>query len=526
MKKNIFINGVVALLLLTSCQKDFLSRQPLDAYSETSLWSSEKDAEAALNGCYDGWEDGHHIIYMDVGSDNEYNQFPWRNYTQFGNMQLLTPTNTGANRWSFKTIQRCNWFLEGIDKVPMEDSLKSRMKAEARFLRAYQYFIGEQFYGDFPLVTKSLTPEEANSITRAPKDSVVNFVLNELGDIASDLPLSYSEDQGRITRGAALALKGRVELFQKDYKRCIEDCMAVMELGVYELFPSYAGIFRLQNEHNSEVILDVEYMKNDFPFDGIKEFPSTAYGGGVASTSPTQSLVDAYEMKNGKTIDNPTSGFDPDQPYKNRDPRLEASIVTPGSLYNGVYYASIDKSSSDYYAGNNNSKTGYLVRKFVPDISEFPDYYNTGLNIIVMRYAEVLLNYAEAKIELNQIDQSVFDAINKIRVRAGMPKLDKSIYNSQDKLREAIRRERRVELAMEGLRWFDIQRWRIGEEVMNGMVYGARLGKVDPDNGEIVLSSERITVEERAFDPSKNYLWPVPQSEIDINSNLSQNPGY
>src|SRR5690606_595310 len=157
------INFIITLLVgitFSACDDSFLDRYPLDSFSDSSLWSSVSDAEAALNGCYNNWEDGHRVIYMDVASDNEYNQFPWRNYTQLCNMQLLTPTNTGAHRWSFRTIQRCNWFLENIDNVTMNDSIRDQMKGEARFLRAYQYFLAQQLYGDFPLVTETLTPEQ------------------------------------------------------------------------------------------------------------------------------------------------------------------------------------------------------------------------------------------------------------------------------------------------------------------------------------------------------------------------------
>jgi hypothetical protein len=137
-----------------------------------------------------------------------------------------------------------------------------------------------------------------------------------------------------------------------------------------------------------------------------------------------------------------------------------------------------------------------------------------------------LLGYAEAKIEANQIDATVYKAINEVRKRAGMPELDQTVYNNQSTLRTAIRQERRVELAMEGLRWLDVQRWKIGEQVMNGQVYGARLGKVDAGTGALTLSSQRIEVEKRIFDPGVNYVWPIPQKEIDINKNLKQNSGY
>lgn len=523
MKKVIYI--LAATILFSSCKKDFLNRQPLDEYSESSLWSNAKDAETALNGCYNGWESADRLIYMDCASDNAYNQFPWEGYTALGNMQLLTPTNTGAGMWDFGTIQRCNWFLANVDKTPMDDNLKARMRGEARFIRAYTFLNAAQFYGDFPLVLKQLTTTEANEVVRTPKAEVMDFVINELNEIASDLPLSYSgSDLGRITRGAALALKARAELFMGKNTDAAASYQKVMDMGIYKLFPNYQDLFRIQNEGNSEIILDVQYKENDYENWVIGVMPSSSYGG-WSSIAPTQSLVDAYEMKNGKKPSEAGSGFDANDPYKNRDPRLSATVVYPGMFYEGKYYNPIDKASPDYYAENNNSKTGYLVKKYTSNLDDFSDMWNTGLNMPVIRYAEVLLGYAEAKIEANQIDASVIKAINDVRTRAGMPELDASV-NNQIALRAAVRNERRVELAMEGLRWPDVQRWKIADQVMNGQVYGARLGKVNASNGALTLTSDRIEVEKRVFDPGVNYLWPVPQKEIDINKNLLQNPGY
>jgi starch-binding outer membrane protein, SusD/RagB family len=521
MKKIITISAI-SIMALCSCNKDFLDRQPLDEYSESSLWTSEKDAEAALNGCYSRWEDGGWLFYIDCASDNAFNPYPWEGYSMMGNASQLTPTNTGVNKWNFSVIQRTNWFLANVDKTPMDEQLKSRMKAEARFLRAYKYYVMSQVYGDVPLVLTNITPEEANAVARTPKADVVKFVEDELAAVAPDLPESYSGgDAGRVTSGAAWALKARVELFNKQYDDCIVSCQKVM--GKYSLFPNYSDLFRIQNEHNSEIILDVEYLENDVPLGnlGVLVIESS---GGWWSVNPTQSLVDAYEMKNGKTIDDPTSGYNPDDPYKNRDPRLDATIIYPGALYDGRYFDPLNPSLIDYYAVY--SYTGYAAKKYVPNLADFPDMWNTGLNIPVIRYAEILLTYAEAKIEANQIDISVYDAIDEVRVRAGMPKVDQAVYNTQAELRDLVRRERRVELALEGLRWFDIQRWEIGEEVMNGPVQGPRLGTVDPATGALTLTSERILSEQRTFDESKNYLWPIPQREIDINKNLQQNPNY
>jgi hypothetical protein len=152
--------------------------------------------------------------------------------------------------------------------------------------------------------------------------------------------------------------------------------------------------------------------------------------------------------------------------------------------------------------------------------------WNTGVNIIVIRYAEVLLTYAEAQIESGVMDNSVYQALDDIRTRAGMPAVDRTVYNNIASLRTLIRRERRVELALEGLRWYDIQRWQIGPTVRTGTVYGTRLGTVDAATGKVTLTGNHVVVEQRNFNPQRDYLWPVPQKERDINKSLGQNPGY
>lgn len=523
MKNKFVIISSLLAVLFCSCEKGFLDRYPTDQYSDASLWTSAADADAALNGVYSKWENGNYaegwLIRIDCASDNAVCPYSWEPYGMLGNQLLLTPGNTGANKWDFNTIQKSNWFLANVDKTTMDENLKKRMKAEARFLRAYKYFIMSQLYGDVQLVTTNVTTDEANSIPRTSKDEVLKFVLDELTAAAADLPESYSgSDVGRITSGAAWALKARAELFNQKYEDCVASCNNV--LGKYFLFNSYAGLFRIQNEHNSEIILDVEYLENSLPLWGLGTLPPGSSGGWYI-VGPTQSLVDTYEMSNGKTIDDPSSGYDPNDPYKNRDPRLSATIIVPGSLYDGKYFDPVDPSSVDYYLGY--AYTGYSIRKYIADLSDYKDKWNTGLNIPVIRYAEVLLTYAEAKIELKQIDNSVYDAIDQVRLRAGLPAVDRTVYNSQTKMRELVRRERRVELAMEGLRWYDIQRWKIGDQAMSGPVLGARIGTVDPNTGKYTLTGPNIVVEQRTF---KSYLWPIPQSEIDINKTLTQNFGY
>jgi hypothetical protein len=472
-------------------------------------------------------------VYNDCMSDNGYDQFPWEGYEIYAS-GFSTPTEPGVNRWDFKSIQKCNWFLANIDKVPassLTEEKRARMKSEARFLRAYQYFVLSQSYGDIPLVLNELTPTEANNITKTSKELVVKFILEELTDLAPSLPIAYSgSDIGRITRGAALGLKARIELYNEKWTDCIATCQQLMSSPFsYNLYPNYTDLFRPANANNEEVLLDVQNLKDDNPAWVLITLAPNSQGG-WSSIAPTQQLVDAYETKNGKTIQEDAT-YNPLQPYANRDPRLDASIIRAGALYTGAFFDPF--SGTDFYKNNNCSPTGYNVKKFISNIDDFrgtnfgTDIDNTGLSFIVMRYAEILLSYAEAKIEANQIDQSVYDALNKVRNRVGMPNVNTTVYNSQATLRTLVRRERRVELAMEGLRWYDIQRWKIGDEVLSGKVTGSPLGTVDPNNGALTLTpNSNIPATDRVFSSAKNYLLPIPQKEVDLNKNLKQNPNY
>jgi len=235
-------------------------------------------------------------------------------------------------------------------------------------------------------------------------------------------------------------------------------------------------------------------------------------------------------MANGKPITDPASGFNAADPYANRDPRLAASIMYPGEAFKQVngsltHYDPFTTTSSDYYASRNNtSPSAYLIKKYTSNLTDFTQLFNTGLNMPIIRYAEVLLTDAEAKIEMGKIDGTVYNDISAVRVRAGMPPVDLSVYNNQTSLRTLVRNERRIELAFEGLRFFDIQRWKIGPQVMSGPVYGAKLGTIDP-TGKYTITGASLNIETRVF-ADKNYLWPIPQTEIDLNKNTTQNPGY
>lgn len=545
MKQHITFTIAIALLGF-ACNKSFLNKQPQDAYSSTS-----GDPDALLAGVYAGqsdpnfewgppaWASGSSVVYWDCMSDNAYSTYYWEEIQAYGNGTITPSSSYHINFWNYTTINKCNYFLANIANLETDSATLKNMIAQVRFIRAYQYFVMSQLYGDVPLVTTQLTPAQADASTRTPKDSVTKFILNELAAAIPNLsPESVyrgTPNEGHITIGAATALKVRVELYQGDYADCITDCQSLMQMG-YSLDPSYTDLFRTPNQYNNpEIIAAVQYTASS-PSNALEVLavmPSNSMGG-QASICPLQSLVDTYEMTNGKLITDPTSGYDPLHPYTNRDPRLSMTILYPGEAFayaNGTnsFYDPIDSTSQDYYLPplSNRSASGYIVKKFTSNLADYNTYglYQTGLNMIIFRYAEVLLSYAEAKIESGQIDATVYSALNLIRNRAGMPNVDQTVYNNQATLRTLVRRERRVELAMEGLRYYDIQRWQIGPQVMNGWTYGARMGTVNPVTGEYTITGDSLIVENRVFAP-KNYLWPVPQSEIDLDKNLIQNPGF
>jgi hypothetical protein len=389
----------------------------------------------------------------------------------------------------------------------MDATLKSRLIAESMFLRALFYYNLVDFYGDVPLV-KTVLALGAPLPGRNPKADVIAFIVSQCDSAAAILPLSYgASDIGRATRGAALTLKARAYLLNQQWQQAADAAQAVINLKQYQLYGDYAGMFTsVAAENNKEVIFDVQYaapgLGEGSPMDGMMA-PLSSFSKGWDQLFANQDLVDAFEMKTGKAITDPTSGYDPTHPYDNRDPRMDYTLVRPGATWKNIPYNNIQLGTSS------SSYTGYLPRKYVLTV----DGYNWGdspLNFIVFRFADILLMYAEAKNEASGPDPSVYDAINQVRARAGvnMPPVAPGL--SQDQLRQTIRHERRVEMAFEGTYYSDIRRWGIAKQLMDGRVIKGIAGQQ--------LDVWHFT--------DALYLWPVPQSERDLNPALTQNPGY
>ena len=531
MKKIIYLIAIVAIL--NACSESFLDTAPNDALSPSTFWKSKKDLDLALTGCYNAYESGGNQYYRECGSDNGFNNFPWEGWTNIGNGQL-SAADPGASYYGFATINRCNEFLANVDNATaVSEEDRAIYKAQVRFIRAYKYYILTINYGDVPLIEQNFANPEEAKVSRDPQSVIRKFIEDELTAVIGVLPVSHpGSGYGKATKGAAQALLMRYHLYFKDYDKALATAKSITG---YSLFETFEGLFDPANEQNEEVILSVQYTPSLYEFDYTPYLPNSL--GGWSSVVPTQSLVDAFEMADGKTIkEAQTAGqYDPANPFLNRDPRLRASVVYPGQVFAGKVYKSIESDSPDYFNNANNAtRTGYNFKKYTTflDLNPGTQYWNMGNDVFLFRYAEVLLTIAEAKIEMDQIDNEMYNALDAVRERAGMPKVNRAKYAGQASLRELVRNERRVEFAMEGLRRDDIIRWGIAKDVLNGNLMGTKRGIVlatTQPNGDhnVSLNLPANLIESREFVDPKNNLLPIPQNAIDKNPNLEpNNPGY
>lgn len=538
----VYMLAGVSVLGMTSCS-DFLDTVPHDALSPATTWQTEDDAQKFLVGCYDGWADANEILYLDCGSDFGYNNFQWESWKTIGNGSM-SAANEVYNLYSFSMIRRCNTFLENIDKVEFSDeSVKNDMIGQVRTIRAYQYFDKNWWYGGVPIIENYETAEEAQ-VARNTEEEVKQFIYDEL-DAAIPLLNETPKSRGYIAKGTALAIKMRSALYYGDYERAKEAAQAIMDLKQYELEPDYANIFTVAGQGSKEIIASVQYIENLKTLYTIGQMYPNA-DGGWSSIVPTQNLVDTYEMDNGLTKEEAGDYYDPAHPFAHRDPRMAMTIIFPGQDWNGRIFNTLDKqivnaatgaeeTNGDYPANADNaSKTALSWNKYLGPKSQYADMWSTNACPIVFRYAEVLLTYAEAENELNGPSAKVYDLLNQIRNRVGMPDVDQSKYGTQSSLRELIRRERSVELAGEGLRRADILRWKdangkmVAETVLNGPLTRI-IGTVDhsgtdPYTRATITRTDEL-IENRSFAVHNRYF-PMAQSDMDANPNLKQNPGY
>lgn len=521
--KRIFI---LALFVFTfqSCNKDLLDTIPNDRLSSEIFWKTEKDATLAANGIYTYLEGADDFTNWDAMSDIGHVTLQYRAESNIEKGTYDASLSKVLSVWTnnYTGIQAANIFLDNVDKVKaINPVLIKQLKGEVKTLRCFFYIRLAQLYGDIPLITKEISLPESKTLVRTPVGQVWDFIHKELNEAADFLPVTQTE-KGRITKGAAYALDARAMLFANRYAEAAAAAKKVMDLNVYDIYSSYQNLFSYAAEYNVEVILDKEFIKSTQSNNIFALTTPNSLYPKSNSFVPTDKMVDAYQMTNGKKITDAGSGFNPRSPYENRDPRLKYSIYVLGEvMLDGKIYDPRPGSGTADAIGYSESTTptGFNVKKYL-NKEDLKEPTNCGINLIFIRYAEVLLTYAEAKIALGEIDNTVINAINKIRQRpdVNMPPIS---IDTKEKMLDAVRNERMVELAFEGLRYFDIRRTKQAEIVIPGIVKG--MTYVDNSGNFQTIS---LPAFQKVFNAGRDYLWPIPQREIELNRNLTQNKNW
>jgi len=550
---------MITLGMCVSCE-DYLDRKPLFGPSDENYFTNEDELLLVVNGLYSSMtfhptDDMPQNLTLDAASD-----IGWDRNTS--DLQSIGrgdyDSNNGYIRgiWtaSYKTIGKCNFVLDNTHKLEgiVEESKLKRFIAEARFIRAFTYQQLVDFFGGVPLMTTGLSLEEAQ-IARSSRGEIVDFILSELQAAAADLPVSYAGiDVGRATKGAALAIRARAALNDKRWQEAISSSKEIIDAQTYSLHDDFGELFSYDGEQSKEIIFAFQYLRlqNTKTHSATRGF-SSRNAQGTSNKIPSQALVDAFLCLDGKEIDK-SDTYNPMKPFENRDPRLGFTVALPGSRFFGFQFETHKDSTKvwDYSYSSSVPKridnqdalnayatfSGYLWKKYV-DIKDKEFTTQSELNITQARYAEVLLIYAEAKIEANQLDGSVYDALNQIRRRPTVEMPVIAPGKSQSQMREIVRKERLYELANEGFRMVDLRRWGLADKMMNISFLGripkgiiSNAPKIDADGlvdySQVTNKSQMRVIEVRHFKKERDYLWPIPNIEMETNKNLEQNPGF
>ena len=581
---------LVAIILsfsLFACSDELLDKQPLDKFSEASVWQDLNLAEVYVNNQYKvlpklGWYEWIRAYQLSCFTDEATHKYGYHSIYDYwgGIMGPSIPTGIDVWRYHYEFIKGCNEFLQKIDTyIPEDDeeeAIKDRLTGEIYALRAWSYMDLAARYGGVVLITEPFGLNDDFLRTRSTFDQTVELVISDLDNAIQRLPLSYPDDSnwGRITKGAAMAMKSRMLLYAASplfnptnditkWEQAAAAAKAVIDLDLYEMEGDFKQMF-LTNK-NREIILSRgnDAVNNDGLFDYFEVaeglgggIDGNDYNGGWSSTMVGQALVDDFEWDDGTMFDweNPAHAADPygigengqvdgnGDPLRKRDPRFYASITFDGSpwISDSLVQFWICEESNNYNLnpfnpsftlsytvyGRNSignpkrwgvAETGYSYRKSMdPYYNLDKEQFPRSIPWIIIRYAEILLNYAEASFEAGDPDVAIH-WINQVRARVDMP----PISGSGDELREIIRHERRVELCLEGHHFYDARRWMIAHETFNKPLVGVRIVKDKFSDTKVYNLFE---YEQRSW-PEKYYLQPIPQYELE-KVTLQQNPGY
>jgi len=507
------------IFLVASCDKDFLEKKPLLSLSTQTFWTSEEDVETALAGVYSRLQEdflGYQRIYFEGLSDNIW-VGSGANFKQANLYQMtiggLTPALTGAleNMYEspYSVISSCNFFLDNVDKAKeyLEEEELDVYKAEVRFIRALAYFDLVRLFGGVVIYRNFIETTDDAKIAKSPETDVYTFIEEDLNFAISKLPPELYT--AHAVKGSAQALLGRVLLTQGKWTEAAAVLNQIIDGDgvIFSLYDSYRDLFLTAGQNvingHPEILFSTRYLapdnihseNNGMDVEIGLYLLMQAYG----------DLADSYQMTDGlPASESPIfDGTDSITRYNNRDPRLDMTLRLPGEIWTNP--------SGDTVVDDEVLYTGFVMEKYL-DLSRAPFQRSatseqSDQDMIHLRYADVLLMYAEAQNEATGPDATVYAALDEVRGRKGvdMPLVDQARYNTRESLREFIRNERRVELALEGHRYFDLKRWKIAQEKLNGMEV--------PGGATMVFRAE-------------NYYLPFPQDEIDRNPKLLQNDGY
>ncbi|MDX1471653.1 MAG: RagB/SusD family nutrient uptake outer membrane protein [Flavobacteriaceae bacterium] len=566
MKKLILL--ILIISTCYSCSDEILDLTPIDQISETAVWNDAKLINAYHTELYNAIQHGFKIHMQSKATDEAFNSISWDiGMWPRGNM---TPDNIGSvsnSHWTgggniyywntgFSYVRKINLFLEKMDETTLEFENKDQLIAEAKFLRGFIYFEFARRFGGVPIIKRTYDLGDEYMFERNTFEEVVEFIESDLNEAIPDLPDRYASTDGnfgRATADAAQALKSRLYLYAASplfnpsndlskWQKAADAAEALLSRG-YELHPDYTTLFNQPSgTANNEIIFSRQFSSTNYhqaPMHNLGRRYG-AYGGWWASNGPSQNLVDDYDMINGeppfiysgsganytKTI-NPESGYDPQDPYANRDPRFDATIIHDESEYHGdtfEMWVSPDGSTygyDSYKQSSDNPRSNYILRKFMPDANTTISWQTQYTNPwIIFRLGEIYLNYAEAKFELGD-EATAREYLSKVRARPSvdMPPIPDDVAGEE--LRQRIYNERRIEMAFEEQRFWDLKRWKIAEDIENRPIYGMDIIK-DGNN----KTYSPVLLLERTFLPEM-YLLPIERSEILRNDgSLTQTPGW
>lgn len=565
MKKNLVYISLIALLLVTGCDSA-LERYPLDVPSAETFYTNETEIQGGVNACYS----------FVVASGNGYlnPEFSWDALADvvfirgggFAQNYLMSTLDykDGYFRslWlnMYQGIGRCNLMLEKIeankDKIAA-DKVK-QFQGEVYFLRAYYYLRLTNMFGDVVYLDKPVTSvADGKAVTRTPRADVLKKIYADFDQSASLLTGSAIKTLGRVTSGAAMSYKARAALQNNDWATAAAAAKSVIDSKKYTLMPSYAALFTesvLNSAANTEQILTQNHLVTANNATAFAQYTSArSVAGGYTTIVPTQNMLDSYLCTDGLDISK-SPLYDKTKPYDKRDPRMRYSFVLPGDMWNGFIYDTrkdkpqtlnaagvLVKNLDSYNSTEFTSFTGYMVRKYY-DFKYITKLTQCENPFMLCRYAEVLLTYAEAKIELNQIDADCINAINLVRARGDVNMPPVSAL-SQAEMRRIVRTERKVELWNENLRYQDLLRWKRAEVLLTRPILGRPvLGEYSAypavtfdEFGDPVYNTTsyvphpstdyRILILTN-FNKNRDYLWPIPETELSLNPGLGQNPGW